>query len=243
VKVVAISDMHGVLPEVPACDLLLLAGDITPVEDHGLEFQARWLDEEFRRWLEAVPARKVIGVAGNHDFLFEQAPEAVPRDLPWTYLQDAGMEWEGLKVYGTPWQPWFYDWAFNLEEDDLAKKWALIPAGTDVLVLHGPPYGYGDGVPSSRGGVESVRRCGSPSLLRRIEEVKPRLAVYGHIHPGAGVYRLQGTTLANVSLLDDNYQAVNGPSIFLLDADKRRTVVEAAAGLAPGVRQEVLWGS
>src|SRR5436190_1982375 len=110
-KVVAVSDMHGILPEVPACDLLLLAGDITPVQDHDLSFQASWLGQEFRHWLKQVPARKVIGVAGNHDFIFQRLPEAVPPDLPWTYLQDEGTEWEGLRVYGTPWQPVFFDWA------------------------------------------------------------------------------------------------------------------------------------
>src|SRR5262245_55965705 len=156
-KIVAVSDLHGVLPEVPACDLLLLAGDLTPVENHKLDFQARWLGGEFRAWLERVPAREVVGVAGNHDFIFQRMPQAVPPDLPWTYLQDELTEWEGLRIYGSPWQPWFYDWAFNLYEPDLKPKWDLIPAGTDILVLHGPPWGYGDGVPEASG---AVRRCG-----------------------------------------------------------------------------------
>jgi Icc-related predicted phosphoesterase len=212
-KIVAVSDLHGVLPEVPACDLLLLAGDITPVENHKLDFQARWLDGEFRAWLERVPARKVIGVAGNHDFIFQRMPEAVPPGLPWTYLQDELTEWEGLKIYGSPWQPWFYDWAFNLYEPDLKPKWDLIPAGTDVLVLHGPPYGYGDGVPEGSG---AVRRCGSPSLTERIKEVRPKLVVYGHIHEGRGEWRLGPTVLANVTLADVSYRPVYAPWVFEL---------------------------
>src|SRR5262245_38938257 len=177
-KTVAISDQHGTLPEVPRCDLLLLAGDICPLRGHGVERQAAWLDTDFRRWLASVPARKVIGVAGNHDFIFEKAPALVPVDLPWTYLQDQGTIWDGLRIWGTPWQPWFFGWAFNLYEEDLVAKWAMIPDGTDVLVLHAPPYEYGDGVPLRDGG---VRRTGSPSLLERIRAVKPRLAVFGHI--------------------------------------------------------------
>src|ERR1700722_17205289 len=101
-KIVAVSDMHGFLPNIPACDLLLLAGGITPVSDHGILRQADWLDGDFRRWLNRVPARKIIGVAGNHDFIFQQAPERLPRDLPWTYLQDTGTQWEGLHIWGTP---------------------------------------------------------------------------------------------------------------------------------------------
>src|SRR5262245_1002245 len=118
-KIVAMSDMHGQLPaRVPACDLLLLGGDVTPVEDHSIGFQASWLDREFRDWLQAQPARKIVGIAGNHDFIFEQAPGLVP-ELPWTYLQDSGIEWEGLKIWGTPWQPIFFDWAFNGDPERL----------------------------------------------------------------------------------------------------------------------------
>ncbi|MGL4555322.1 MAG: metallophosphoesterase family protein, partial [Gemmataceae bacterium] len=139
----AVSDLHGTLPDIPACDLLLIGGDLCPVADHDPGYQAAWLDTAFRAWLERVPARHVVGVCGNHDFVFERRPHAVPRDLRWTYLQDSGCVVEGLRVWGTPWQTWFFDWAFNLYEADLQHKWALIPDGTDVLVLHGPPRGYG----------------------------------------------------------------------------------------------------
>ncbi len=209
-KIVAVSDLHGNLPSIPPCDLLLLAGDITPVRSHRLDFQAEWLAGDFRAWLAAVPARQIIGVAGNHDFLFQEAPQRVPRDLPWTYLQDSGTTWEGLRIWGTPWQPWFHDWAFNLHEPELAPKWALVPPGTDILVLHGPPHGYGDGVPE-RGG---VRRCGSPSLLARIEAIRPRLVVFGHIHEGRGEWRLGPTVLANVTLVDAGYDPVYSPWVY-----------------------------
>jgi Icc-related predicted phosphoesterase len=206
-KIVAVGDLHGVLPGIPPCDLLLLAGDLCPLENHALEFQADWLNTRFRRWLEGVPARRIVGVAGNHDFLFERAPEQVPRDLPWTYLQDSGLEWEGWRIWGTPWQPWFYDWAFNLSEEELQKRWQLIPDGTDILVLHGPPWGYGDGVPERTG----LRRCGSRTLLERIEQIRPRLVVFGHIHEGRGESRLGSTVLANVTVLDGSYEHVHPP--------------------------------
>jgi Icc-related predicted phosphoesterase len=213
-RIVAVSDLRGMLPAIPPCDLLLLGGDLCPVQNHRLPFQAEWLNTTFRAWLERQPARKVVGVAGNHDFVFERARFAVPADLPWTYLQDEATEWEGLKIYGSPWQPWFFDWAFNLYEDELEKKWRMIPAGTDILVLHGPPYGYGDGVPE-RGG--SVRRCGSPSLLRRIEEVRPKLVIFGHIHEGRGEWRLGPTVLANVTLVNAGYEEAYSPWVFDLE--------------------------
>jgi predicted phosphodiesterase len=215
-KIVALSDLHGYLPEnVPACDLLLLAGDLTPVSNHSLAFQAAWLDGPFRAWLRGVPARKVIGIAGNHDFLFEQMPALVPKDLPWTYLQDSGTEWEGWKIWGTPWQPWFFDWAFNGDPERLRRQWALIPDDTDILLVHGPPHGYGDGVPEG----ERLRRCGCPQLLRRIGQIRPRLVVFGHIHEGRGAWQLGPTLLANVTLLDASYRAVYEPWAVELSRD------------------------
>lgn len=211
-KVVAVSDLHGTLPEIPPCDLLLIGGDITPIEDHDTDFQAWWLDTTFREWLGKVPARQIVGVAGNHDWVFARKPRKVPKDLPWVYLEDAGFEWEGLKIYGTPWQPWFFDWAFNAYEDELETIWRKIPDKTDILVLHGPPRGYGDGVP----GREGMRHTGSPSLLERIQEIAPRLVIFGHIHEGRGQWQLGRTTLANVTILDKHYEHVHAPWVVEL---------------------------
>jgi hypothetical protein len=215
--VVAASDLHGHLPDVPGCDLLLLAGDLCPVTDHSSATQAQFLVGPFKDWLESVPAKHVVGIAGNHDFVFERDPDLVPRGLRWTYLQDSGAVVGGFNVYGTPWQPWFYDWAFNLRtEDEMAAKWAKIPTGTDILVCHGPPRGYGD---------QTIRgdHTGSTTLLERIREVRPRLVVFGHIHEGRGRWTLPGerpderdVVLANVSLVDVRYRLAHEPMTFEL---------------------------
>jgi Icc-related predicted phosphoesterase len=205
--IVAISDQHGVLPEIPACDLLLIAGDICPVTNHDVDFQEGWLRAEFRIWLERVPARKIVFIAGNHDFIFEQHQDFLPADYPGTYLQDSGIEWEGLHIWGTPWQPWFFDWAFNLREPELEKKWELIPDGTDILIVHGPPRDYGDGVPERVG----IRHTGSPSLLERIRQIQPKLVVFGHIHEGRGEWRIGDTVLTNATILDERYRHVYEP--------------------------------
>jgi hypothetical protein len=225
-KIVAVSDLHGFLPrDVPTCDLLLLAGDLCPITNHGVAYQAAWLDRELRHWLAGLRARRIVGIAGNHDLIFERAPELVPRDLPWTYLQDAGLEWEGLSIWGTPWQPWFCDWAFNGNPERLRRQWALIPQETDILVVHGPPYNYGDGVPEGDG---IVRHAGCPLLLERIRAVQPRLVVFGHIHEGRGDWQLGATRLANVTLLDAAYRLVYEPWQCELPAAPR----------APGLSKE-----
>jgi Icc-related predicted phosphoesterase len=205
--VIAVSDLHGILPAIPVCDLLLIAGDVCPIVDHALPFQAQWLDSSFRNWLQSVPARQIVFIAGNHDLIYEQMPRLAPPDLPAVYLQDSGLEWEGIKIWGTPWQPRFFDWAFNLDEPDLALKWALIPDDTDVLVVHGPPRGYGDGIPERDG----IRHAGSPSLLKRIRTIQPRLVVFGHIHEGRGEWLVGDSVLANVTILDARYRQAYEP--------------------------------
>jgi Icc-related predicted phosphoesterase len=202
VRVAAVADLHGELPEVPACDLLLLAGDLCPVDDHRVGFQADWLDGAFRAWLEAQPAGAVVAIAGNHDYVFQDAPQHVP-DLPWTYLQDSAARVAGLTLWGSPWTPWFYGWAFNAPrvggEAFLSERYASASPDADVLLLHGPPAGYGDVV--DRG-----TSVGSLAALELLDRVTPSLCVYGHIHEGRGTWRRGPTQLANVAAVDAMYR-------------------------------------
>lgn len=100
VLVRAVSDLHGHLPDVSPCDLLLIAGDICPLTDARSAVQAAWLDGPSRAWLQELPVGHTAVVAGNHDFVFERS-ELVP-PLPWTYLQDRMAIVGGVRVYGTP---------------------------------------------------------------------------------------------------------------------------------------------
>ena len=197
---------------VPDCELLLLGGDYSP----NPQDEYWWLKDTFWSWLKSVEERgiKIVGVAGNHDLLFEKKPEIISSlYLPWTYLQDSFTIWNGQKIYGSPWQPRFYDWAFNLDEPDLMRKWSLIPSDTDILLLHAPPLGCRD--MSSR-----KERIGSPSLLQRINEIRPRLVVFGHNHAGYGrgvIKHLKTgseTVVVNAAHMNDMYQPVNDPVLI-----------------------------
>jgi Icc-related predicted phosphoesterase len=209
-KVCCISDMHGNLPKIPDCDLLLIAGDIVPVTMHESIDSKAWMNAVLKKWLAELATRmKIIAVAGNHDFIFQERPDWVP-EMGWTYLQDSGTEFGGLQIYGSPWQPYFYNWAFNLYEPDLVKKWSLIPTNTDILLLHGPPYGYGDW------SIYDHVHTGSPGLLEKIEEIKPKLVVYGHIHSSRGRYSVGDTILINASIVNEKYKPVNEPFVVEL---------------------------
>ncbi|WP_028057679.1 metallophosphoesterase family protein [Candidatus Solirubrobacter pratensis] len=202
--IVCISDLHEHLVEVPACDLLLIAGDVSFAFKGDLVAKQAFLAGEFKDWLERAPASEIVLVAGNHD----QSIEAwgVPEGLRCRYLQDAGVELFGLRIWGTPWQPWFFDWAFNAPRRDgeafLASKFDAIPAGTDIVVAHGPPHGYGD-----RTGREE--HVGSTAMTAALDRVQPCLMVCGHIHPAYGRYRLGATEIINASLVDEEYMPVN----------------------------------
>ncbi|MEE8524212.1 MAG: metallophosphatase domain-containing protein [Thermoanaerobaculia bacterium] len=203
-RCVVISDTHGLHDQVqiPAGDVLIHAGDLT---DHGaLEDVAR-----FDAFLSALPHRHKVVVAGNHDFCFERQPGLARQLLRHAiYLEDEAVTLDGVRFWGSPWQPWFYDWAFNLERgSEIRAKWDLIPAGTDVLVTHGPPLGHGDLTSRSE-------RAGCADLLDRIGELRPKYHFFGHIHEGYGVTRDGGTTFVNASVCDLGYRPVQAPVVI-----------------------------
>lgn len=215
IRIIATSDMHGKLPEIDECDLLLIVGDICP--EATPEDQSVWLNTVFRSWLEKTPAKEIVGVAGNHDYAFAEG--LVPKDLKWHFLQDSMIELFGFKIYGMPWQLPFQG-VYNLEEAELKKKYQKIPKGVDILLSHGPPFGYGDELQiyKDRKPDKSIplRHVGTTSLLKALFEIKPKLFLCGHIHRSFGIYVVDGLTLANVAHLDDLWEVANKPFVFYL---------------------------
>lgn len=198
-RICCLSDTHGRRVEVPEADLLLHAGDLTGRGTLG-EVEAA------HAWLASLPHRHKVVIAGNHDFAFEREP-AKARALMTgvTYLEDEEVGIEGLRIWGSPWQPWFYDWAFNLPRGAaLREKWALIPAGIDVLVTHGPPHGILDRV--HRG--DDV---GCEELLAAVRRLRPRLHVFGHIHEAYGQVERDGVQFVNASTCTLAYEPSNAP--------------------------------
>jgi Icc-related predicted phosphoesterase len=203
-RFVCVADLHGFLPAVPPCDVLLVAGDICPLGDESPETQKRWLGSTFAEWLAEVPAEVVVGVAGNHDFVGESDPAAL-RDLDWRYLQDETTEIDGVSIYGSPWTSRFQEWAFMLSEEELAQHWSRIPSDIDVLCIHSPPLGYGDWI--------AGHPIGSPSLLAAIDGRSPTLCAFGHVHQGYGRWQRGSSTLVNAAHCDSDYRPANPPVV------------------------------
>lgn len=206
-RLVCVSDTHeqGRRVVVPDGDVLVHAGDLT--YRGTLETIAREAD-----WLRSLPHPHKVVVAGNHDFAFQLTPDAARAVMHGlTYLQDEAADLGGLRFWGSPWQPWFHDWAFNLERGPaLRAKWDLIPAGLDVLVTHGPPAGHGDRV--LRG-----PDVGCEDLLEAVRRTGPRVHVFGHIHEGYGITEAHGTRFVNASTCDARYRPVQPPIVIDLE--------------------------
>jgi len=210
-RIVAVADTHLFTSDlvVPEGDVFLHAGDLCRGGD---------LDElrEAAAWIAALPHRHKIIVAGNHDWCFVHDPAAARALLgEMHYLEDAELVLDGIRFYGSPWQPEFNDWAFNLPRGEaIAAVWRKIPAGLDVLITHGPPEGLGDRSPV--GG-----RAGCADLRRRIAEVQPRLHLFGHIHQDGGVWHEGATVFANVT----TWECERAPTVIDLDAQTITPVV------------------
>jgi len=202
-----IADLHGYFPkETITADMLLIGGDICPVWNHHISFEKEWLNNEFKGWLEKQEVKHIVFTPGNHDIIFEKNPELVPK-LNWHCLIDKEIIIENLKIYGSPWQPIFYNWAFNLEEGELEKKWELIPNNIDILLLHGPPFNIMDSAPKG----ELFEHTGSVSLRKKILDIKPKCVIFGHIHGQYGKKVQKNIKFFNASLLNEQYKMVNKP--------------------------------
>ena len=183
-------------------DVLIHCGDFT--RRGGLDDV-----ESFATFIERQDFKHKIVIAGNHDFSFEdkrrQKAEKYLSNHSLIYLNDSGVEVEGLKFWGSPVQPEFFDWAFNRKRgEELRDHWDLIPEDTDILITHGPAYGILDLCADGR-------RVGCHDLLEAVEKIKPKIHAFGHIHEDYGVIEKQGTIFVNACNVDERYRMVNMP--------------------------------
>jgi Icc-related predicted phosphoesterase len=205
---------HEITQDLPGGDLLVHSGDLM---NSGRNIEDI---KSFCKWFDSLDqyTHKVF-IAGNHDRLFQNdyhgAMEIVNSYKNITYLQDdwveVGDDNEMVKIYGSPWQPWFYDWAFNLQRNGigLASKWEAIPEDTDIVVTHGPAYGMVDTVAGRQ-----YDNLGCELLRERLDLIKPSIHTCGHIHTGYGHTLNEGTHYFNASVLDERYEYEQKPKTF-----------------------------
>jgi Icc-related predicted phosphoesterase len=202
----------------PAGDVLVHAGDFTLTGYYTTDTTA------FAEWFEAQPHKYKILIPGNHDWLFEEREEYARSLFKDTHiLINEGVEIEGLKFWGSPVQPIFYDWAFNKLPKELEATFSMIPEGTDVVITHTPPKNQLDLVDRRGGG-----HVGCPILAKHIRRVKPQVHIFGHIHEGYGIHvSNRSTTYINASIVNIRYKATNQPITIDVKLKKKRKKNEA----------------
>jgi Icc-related predicted phosphoesterase len=205
-KITAISDLHGFQPELPGGDLLIIAGDLT-ARDTRYEY------DKFSEWLSAQKYEKKVFIAGNHDKLLQNDYNPMIFSQCCKYLKDSSTEFEGLKIWGSPWTKTFIGMnpkckAFTVDTDEeLAEKWELIPKDIDILITHCPPKGFLD--------FAHGQHLGSKSLFDKVAKIKfpnLKLHVFGHIHEwGGNITNIHNnkTIFNNASLVNETYDPIN----------------------------------
>jgi predicted phosphohydrolase len=220
-KLVFISDTHNQHDfEVPEGDILVHCGDLTTMGTFSQVLNAL-------TWVAELPFKDRVVIAGNHDFLFQNSQEMGKTAVLQAkghvktgqlhYLQDSGIEIEGLRFWGSPWTPRFYDWAFQLGHEHPADKhWDRVPERVDVLITHGPPRGILDMTP--RG--EAV---GDEALFWALRngDIKPKIHAFGHIHHCGGQVAIRSwpasnPLFVNAAVCDEFYCPTQKPVVVEL---------------------------
>lgn len=215
--------MHGFLKELPDADIIVHSGDVSK---RGTKQQV----EDFLYWYSKLPHRYKVFIAGNHDFLFEDhaeiAKSLIPKNL--IYLENEGIEIEGLRIWGSPITPWFHNWAFNrYRGDNIKKYWQQIPLDVEFLVTHGPVKNILDKVVDIYSSETNVGCSDLKNQLYLLKDLK--MFQFGHIHEAAGVEKFYNNynevTCVNASCLDENYEFHN-KNYHLFEITDEKNIIE-----------------
>lgn len=186
-RVVALSNTkgaHSLIKHIPDGDVIVFSGNVTNCGFLGSLF-------EFNRFLGALPHEHKIVVAGNQDWCFLDSKDASMNILDNAiYLEDSSIVIDGVNFYGTPWQPFKDDWAFNIKSG-LRDKLHRIPTDTDVLLTPAPPAG----LPGVANG-----QPGCSDLAEIVSLVKPQAHIFGGSLESHGSSLVEGVTFVNATI-------------------------------------------
>lgn len=203
-RILIISDTHNKRIELPHADLLIHCGDHSSM---GYERELI----QFNKWMEEIkPNYKhgIILVPGNHDFLYEQNETLAKSLVPSVkVLIHESYEVEGIKIFGTPYQPIFGRWAFNKESEELDHLYSQIPSDIEILISHAPPYMILDQLDEY--GSMPGAHVGSQELLRKLDDIKDlKLVCMGHIHCCNKMMEFKGIKFVNASICNELYKPI-----------------------------------
>lgn len=222
ITICAISDLHGTLPVLKPCDLVLICGDIVPLNIQSNSKRTyKWFKYTFKEWANNLPCDKVIFIAGNHELTFPNKYIAYknlfPNNEKVTYLCNEEYIYKGsdnkeYKIFGCPYCSEFGNWAFMYPGEDLVNFYTKIPNDLDILITHDQPFKYGDILLQEDCPWAHGDHIGNPLLLSIIEVRKPRYQFNGHLHScDHNKIMIGNTEHYNVSIKNESYDNVYEP--------------------------------
>lgn len=229
IKICVMSDLHGYLPEINPCELVLICGDIVPLSAQGSSrYTSRWYERAFKTWAESLPCDKVIFIAGNHELHFpnhyEYYKKMFPNNSKVTYLCHEEYTYSGsdnkkYRIFGTPYCKEFGNWAFMCTDRQLGELFLDIPSKLDILLTHDQPYMFGDILLQEDCPWATGEHIGNSSLTLAIVGTAPRYQFNGHLHScdHNEIIINENTIHYNVSLKDEKYQVVYNPLYLEID--------------------------
>ena len=218
-KIAFISDTHNNYVDIDPVDLIIHCGDFCHAGRKVTQGMIQWetsIRAQFKRWRDIAP---IIAIPGNHDFIAEECSQWLKEEfqsIDCKLLIHEETEFNGLKIFGTPYQKIFHNWAFNLLNKDLERKINQIPY-CDILISHVPPYGIFDITKASILDSpedmlnDEFSRSGCKFLLNKVLDIKPRICCFGHIHRWGGHRYINDTIYINCAVTDEKYLPENSP--------------------------------
>ena len=207
--------------EIPDVDLVIHCGDES---NSGTVWVNERESRNFFDWFSGLEIVSKIFVPGNHSTAFEKGMIRASDYPEIKFLVHEETEWMGLKIFGSPFTPQFFNWAYMKLRPELEPLWQMIPYNTDILITHGPPKGILDVTRDFNSGVPI--HVGSKSLRRHVENrIKPMIHAFGHIHDEQGISNFgklirQSTQYINCSVCDTGGDFKNQGLVIDISVDR-----------------------
>lgn len=225
-------------------DILILTGDYDANEAldvNGRLSQYEWLFEDLS--VASNYYDQILMVDGNHGTHTDPRHEInkggdlkkpyevvnewiseIP-NLHWDLSKRFEMvNYDGIRILLTPLtheikdrQDWVDPWGWHMEHQDEYEMRKLIDeyGGVDIIIAHGPPYGYGDRIypKDAKRGTQGMN-VGNVFYDYLCYHYKPKLFINSHIHEdineGKPFTHVNGVTkICNVSMTNDDGKLVN----------------------------------
>ncbi|KAJ3995114.1 Metallo-dependent phosphatase-like protein [Lentinula boryana] len=205
-RFICVSDTHARQFPVPDGDVLLHSGDLTNTGtiaefektmdwirslphkwkiiiagNHDLPLHADWYEMNYDRWSTSghtMPQDRgrILNLLKGKNAQ-ESNVVYLQNELYTFQAREGGRSWS---VYGSPWSPEFYNWAFGYTATEGPSLISRFPK-SDILLTHGPPRNILDR--TNRGDFP-----GCPTLADTLPRLRPRLHLFGHIHEAHGAH-------------------------------------------------------